>query len=139
MGMSEFYEPVSESEAVAAIQRALELGMTLIDTSDMYGRGENERLAGRALRSRRERAVLATKTGIVRSADDPAYRGVNGRPEYVRAACDASLARLGVDHIDVYYLHRADPDVAIEETLGAMAELVAGGKVRRLGVSTADG
>jgi aryl-alcohol dehydrogenase-like predicted oxidoreductase len=135
MGMSEFYEPVAESEAVAAIHRALELGMTLIDTSDMYGRGENERLVGRALRGRRERAVLATKTGIVRSADDPAYRGVNGRPEYVRAACDGSLARLGVNHIDVYYLHRADPNVPIEETLGAMAELVAAGKVRRLGVS----
>jgi aryl-alcohol dehydrogenase-like predicted oxidoreductase len=135
MGMSEFYDPVGESEAVATIHRALELGMTLIDTSDMYGRGENERLVGRALRGRRERAVLATKSGIVRSAGDPAYRGVNGRPEYVRAACDASLARLGVDHVDVYYLHRADPDVPIEETIGAMAELVAAGKVRHLGVS----
>ncbi len=109
--------------------------MNLIDTSDMYGRGENERLVGRALRGRRERAVLATKAGIVRSADDAAYRGVNGRPDYIRAACDASLARLGVDHVDLYYLHRADPDVAIEETIGAMAELVAAGKVRYLGVS----
>jgi aryl-alcohol dehydrogenase-like predicted oxidoreductase len=135
MGMSEFYEPVPEHEAIATIHRALELGMTLIDTSDMYGRGENERLVGRALRDRRERAVLATKTGIVRSAADPAYRGVNGRPEYVRAACDASLARLGVDCIDVYYLHRADPNVPVEETAGAMAELVAAGKVRHLGVS----
>jgi aryl-alcohol dehydrogenase-like predicted oxidoreductase len=134
MGMSEFYEPVEEREAIRTIHRALELGMTLLDTSDMYGRGENERLIGRALRGRRERAVLATKTGIVRS-DDPAYRGVNGRPEYLRAACDASLARLGVDCIDVYYLHRADPNVPLEETVGAMAELVAAGKVRFLGVS----
>jgi aryl-alcohol dehydrogenase-like predicted oxidoreductase len=135
MGMSEFYEPVSEREAIAAIHRALELGMNLVDTSDMYGRGENERLVGRALRDRRERAVLATKAGIVRSADDPQYRGVNGRPEYVRAACDASLARLGVDHVDLYYLHRLDPAVPVEETVGAMAELVAAGKVRYLGVS----
>jgi aryl-alcohol dehydrogenase-like predicted oxidoreductase len=135
MGMSEFYEPVAESEAIATIHRALELGMTLIDTSDMYGRGENERLVGRALRGRRGRAVLATKAGIVRSPDDPAYRGVNGRPDYVRAACDASLARLGTEHVDVYYLHRADPDVPVEETVGAMAELVTAGKVRHLGVS----
>ena len=135
MGMSEFYAPVPEREAIAAIHRALELGMTLLDTSDMYGMGENERLVGRALRDRRERAVLATKTGIVRRAGDPAYRGVNGRPDYVRAACDASLARLGVDHVDLYYLHRVDPDVPIEETVGAMAELVAEGKVRALGLS----
>ncbi|MBV8371558.1 MAG: aldo/keto reductase [Candidatus Eremiobacteraeota bacterium] len=134
MGMSEFYEPVDEREAIRTIHRALELGMTLLDTSDMYGRGENERLVGRALRGRRERAVLATKTGIIRS-DDPAYRGVDGRPEYVRVACDASLARLGVDCIDVYYLHRADPNVPIEETVGTMRELVAAGKVRHLGVS----
>jgi aryl-alcohol dehydrogenase-like predicted oxidoreductase len=135
MGMSEFYEPVSEGAATRTIHRALELGMTLIDTSDMYGRGENERLVGRALRDRRDAAVLATKAGIVRSADDPAYRGVNGRPEYIRAACDASLARLGVAYVDLYYLHRADPHVPIEETIGAMAELVAAGKVRHLGVS----
>jgi aryl-alcohol dehydrogenase-like predicted oxidoreductase len=134
MGMSEFYDPVPEDEAVRAIHRALELGMTLIDTSDMYGRGANERLVGRALRGRREQAVLATKAGIVRS-DDPAYRGVDGRPHYIRAACDASLSRLGVERIDVYYLHRADPNVPIEETLGAMAELVAAGKVAHLGVS----
>jgi len=135
MGMSEFYEPAGERESVATIHRALELGMTLIDTSDMYGRGENERLVGRALRDCRERAVLATKAGIVRSPDDDDYRGVNGRPEYIRAACDASLARLGANHVDLYYLHRADPGVAIEETVGAMAELVAAGKVRHLGVS----
>ena len=134
MGMSEFYDPVPEDEAVRTIHRALELGMTLIDTSDMYGRGENERLVGRGLRGRRERAVLATKVGIVRS-EDPAYRGVDGRPEYVRAACDASLSRLGVERIDVYYLHRADPSVPIEETIGALAELVAAGKVAHLGVS----
>jgi aryl-alcohol dehydrogenase-like predicted oxidoreductase len=138
MGMSEFYDPVPEPEAIATIQRALELGVTLIDTSDMYGRGANERLVGRALRDRREQAVLATKTGIVRRAGHPAYRGVDGRPEYVRAACDASLARLGVDCIDVYYLHRADPNVPIEETIGAMAELVGAGKVRFLGVSELD-
>jgi aryl-alcohol dehydrogenase-like predicted oxidoreductase len=135
MGMSEFYEPVPEREAIATIHRALELGMTLIDTSDMYGRGENERLVGRALRDRRDRALLATKTGIVRRADDPAYRGVNGRPDYIRAACDASLARLGVDHVDLYYLHRLDPAVPVEESVGAIAELVAAGKVRRIGVS----
>jgi aryl-alcohol dehydrogenase-like predicted oxidoreductase len=135
MGMSEFYEPVEERTAIATIHRALELGVTLIDTSDMYGRGENERLVGRALRDHRERAVVATKVGIVRRSDDPAYRGVNGKPEYVRTACDASLERLGLDCIDVYYLHRADPNVPIEETVGAMAELVATGKVRYLGVS----
>jgi aryl-alcohol dehydrogenase-like predicted oxidoreductase len=135
MGMSEFYDPAGEDESIRTIHRALELGMTLIDTSDMYGRGENERLVGRGLRGRRERAVLATKAGIVRSADDPAYRGVNGRPEYVRSACDASLARLGVEYVDVYYLHRADPSVPVEETLGAMAELITAGKVRYLGVS----
>ncbi|HEV3087592.1 MAG TPA: aldo/keto reductase [Candidatus Elarobacter sp.] len=134
MGMSEFYEPVEEREAIRTIHRALELGMTLIDTSDMYGRGENERLVGRALRDRRGRAVVATKAGIVRT-DDPSYRGVNGTPEYIRTACEASLARLGVDRIDVYYLHRSDPNVPIEETIGAMAELAAAGKVRYLGVS----
>ena len=134
MGMSEFYEPAGEREAVAAIHRALELGVTLLDTSDMYGRGENERLVGRALRGRRERAVLATKAGIVRS-EDPAYRGVDNRPEYIRSACDASLERLGVDHVDVLYLHRADPNVPIEETVTAMAGLVTAGKVRYLGLS----
>jgi len=135
MGMSEFYEPVADAGAIAAIQRALELGVTLIDTSDMYGRGENERLVGRALRDRRTAAVLATKAGIVRSATDPTYRGLNGRPEYITAACDASLERLGVEYVDLYYLHRADPKVPIEETLGAMHELVGAGKVRHLGVS----
>ncbi|HTW84090.1 MAG TPA: aldo/keto reductase [Candidatus Sulfotelmatobacter sp.] len=140
MGMSEFYTPVPEREAIATIHRALELGVTLIDTSDMYGRGENEKLVGRALRNRREHAVLATKTGMLRRADDPSWRGRDGRPAYVRAAIDASLRRLGVDHVDLYYLHRVDPQVPIEETVGAMAELVRAGKVRRLGLSetTAD-
>jgi aryl-alcohol dehydrogenase-like predicted oxidoreductase len=135
MGMSEFYEPVGEDEAIRTIHRGLELGMALIDTSDMYGLGENERLVGRALRDRRERAVLATKAGIVRRADDPAYRGVNGRPEYIRSAADASLVRLGVERIDLYYLHRPDPNVPVEETIGAMAALVASGKVGHIGVS----
>jgi aryl-alcohol dehydrogenase-like predicted oxidoreductase len=137
MGMSEFYTPVSETEAIATIHRALDLGITLIDTSDMYGRGANERLVGRALRDRRERAVLATKAGIVRRDDDPAFRAVNARPEYLRAACDASLVRLGVDVIDLYYLHRVARDVPIEESVGALAELVTAGKVRRLGLSEA--
>lgn len=135
MGMSEFYAPVAEGDAIAAIHRALDLGMTLVDTSDMYGRGENERLVGRALRGRREQAVLATKTGLLRRADDPQWRGVDGHPAYVRAACDASLARLGVDYVDLYYLHRVDPQVPLEETVGALAELVAAGKVRRIGLS----
>ncbi|MGD1068000.1 MAG: aldo/keto reductase [Vulcanimicrobiaceae bacterium] len=135
MGMSEFYTPVPESEAIATIHRALELGVTLIDTSDMYGIGTNERLVGRALRDRRERAVLATKTGLLRDPDDPAWRGRDGRPEHIRSAIDASLARLGVEVVDLYYLHRVDPQVPIEETVGAMAELVDAGKVRRLGLS----
>ncbi len=138
MGFSEFYDPVPQAEAIRAIHRALDLGMTLLDTSDMYGRGANERLVGRALRGRRDRALVATKTGIVRSASDPAFRAVDGRPSYVRAACDASLARLGVERIDLYYLHRADPNVPIEETVGAMSELVAQGKVAHLGVSELD-
>jgi aryl-alcohol dehydrogenase-like predicted oxidoreductase len=137
MGLSEFYAPVDEADAIHTIHRALDLGMTLLDTSDMYGRGANERLVGRALRGRRESAVLATKTGIVRREDDPKYRAVDGRPEYVRAACDASLLRLGVDAIDLYYLHRVDPKVPIEETAGALAELVTAGKVRALGLSEA--
>jgi aryl-alcohol dehydrogenase-like predicted oxidoreductase len=135
MGMSEFYDPVTEGEAIATIHRALELGMTLIDTSDMYGRGENERLVGRALRGRRDRAIVATKGGLIRRADDPAYRAVDGSATHLRAACDASLQRLGVDDIDLYYLHRADPHVAIEESVGTMADLVRAGKVRHIGLS----
>jgi aryl-alcohol dehydrogenase-like predicted oxidoreductase len=137
MGMSEFYGDGDESESVATIHRALELGVTLLDTADMYGHGDNEQLVGRANADRRDQVVLATKFGIVRDRNDPGARGVNGRPEYVREACDASLRRLGVDHIDLYYQHRVDRDVPIEETVGAMAELVDAGKVRHLGLSEA--
>ena len=139
MGMSEFYDPVGEREAIATIHRALDLGVTLIDTSDMYGRGANERLVGRALHDRRERAVLATKGGIVRDADDATYRSVDGRPDYLRAALDTSLARLGVDHVDLYYLHRADPNVPIEESVGALHELAQAGKARAIGLSEVSG
>jgi aryl-alcohol dehydrogenase-like predicted oxidoreductase len=136
MGMSEFYGTPDEAEAIRTIHRALELGVTLLDTADMYGRGANEQLVGRALRGRREQATVATKFGIVRT-DDPNVRSLNGRPEYVRSACEASLERLGIDVIDLYQLHRVDPDVPIEDTVGAMAELVAEGKVRYLGLSEA--
>jgi aryl-alcohol dehydrogenase-like predicted oxidoreductase len=137
MGMSEFYGERDDAESVATIHRALELGVTLLDTADIYGPEANERLVGRAIADRRDRVVLATKFGIVRDPADPTARGVNGRPEYVKARCEASLARLGVDHIDLYYQHRVDPNVPIEETVGAMAELVAAGKVRYLGLSEA--
>ncbi|MBW4450264.1 MAG: aldo/keto reductase [Spirirestis rafaelensis WJT71-NPBG6] len=136
MGMSEFYGAVDETESIATIHRALDLGVTLLDTADMYGKGANEQLVGKAIKDRRDRVVLATKFGIVRS-DDSGFRGINGSPEYVRSACDASLQRLGVDYIDLYYQHRIDPNVAIEETIGAMAELVQQGKVRYLGMSEA--
>jgi len=135
MGMSEFYGPGDAAESVATIRRALECGVTFLDTADMYGRGANERLVGQAIAGRRDGVVLATKFGIVR--DDAGGRSIHGRPEYVRSACDASLRRLGVDHIDLYYQHRVDPDVPIEETVGAMAALVAAGKVRYLGLSEA--
>jgi aryl-alcohol dehydrogenase-like predicted oxidoreductase len=137
MGMSEFYGEGDDAESIATIHRALELGVTLIDTADIYGPDTNERLVGRAIADRRDRVVLATKFGIVRDPNDPAARGANGRPEYVRSACEASLQRLGVDHIDLYYQHRVDPRTPIEETVGAMAELVAEGKVRFLGLSEA--
>jgi len=137
MGMSEFYGPGDDAESIATIHRALELGVTLLDTADMYGQGANEELVGRAIADRRDEVVLATKFGIVRNREDPAARGVNGRPDYVRRACDASLRRLRVEHIDLYYQHRVDPQVPIEETVGAMAELVEAGKVRFLGLSEA--
>ncbi|KUM39543.1 aldo/keto reductase [Pseudomonas sp. EpS/L25] len=136
MGMSEFYGATDEAEALATLDLALERGVTLLDTADAYGPHRNEELLGRALRGRRERVFLATKFGLVRS-DDPNTRVVNGRPEYVRQAVDGSLRRLGVERIDLYYQHRVDPEVPIEETVGAMAELVQAGKVRYLGLSEA--
>jgi aryl-alcohol dehydrogenase-like predicted oxidoreductase len=137
MGMSEFYGSIDDGESVATIHRALDLGVTFLDTSDIYGPLTNERLVGEAIADRRDEVVLATKFGIIRDPNDPSVRGVNGRPDYVMKACDASLRRLQVDHIDLYYQHRVDPDVPIEETVGAMAELVSAGKVRFLGLSEA--
>jgi aryl-alcohol dehydrogenase-like predicted oxidoreductase len=137
MGMSEFYGSADEGEAVATIRRALDLGVTLIDTADMYGPYTNEQLVGRALADRRDEVVLATKFGLVRDPENPRTRGINGRPDYVISACDASLRRLATDHIDLYYQHRVDTDVPIEETVGAMASLVDAGKVRYLGLSEA--
>src|SRR5437879_10206820 len=137
MGMSEFYGPGNRDESVATIHRALELGVNFLDTADVYGPFTNEELVGAAIKGRRDEVVLATKFGIVRDPNDPTRRGVNGRPDYVRQACDGSLQRLGVDHIDLYYQHRVDADVPIEETVGAMADLVRAGKVRHLGLSEA--
>ncbi|WP_116041154.1 aldo/keto reductase [Amycolatopsis palatopharyngis] len=137
MGMSEFYGETDDAESAATIHRALELGVTLLDTADMYGFGRNEELVGRAIAGRRDLVVLATKFGIVRDENDPSARCVRGDAAYVRQAAEASLRRLGVDHIDLYYQHRVDPDVPIEETVSAMAELVAEGKVRHLGLSEA--
>ncbi|MCO7571839.1 aldo/keto reductase [Pseudomonas chlororaphis] len=138
MGMSDFYTPDSDPrEAIATLHRALELGINLLDTADMYGPHSNEELIGQAIRGKRQQVFLASKFGIVRDPGDATARGVNGRPEYVRASIDGSLRRLGVDTLDLYYLHRVDPQVAIEETVGAMAELVQAGKVRYLGLSEA--
>jgi aryl-alcohol dehydrogenase-like predicted oxidoreductase len=137
MGMSEFYGTADEHESIATIHRALELGVTLLDTADMYGYGDNEQLVGRAVADRRSDVVLATKFGMVRDREDPTVRGISGRPDYVHSACDASLRRLGIEHIDLYYQHRVDPEVPIEETVGAMSELVEAGKVRFLGLSEA--
>jgi aryl-alcohol dehydrogenase-like predicted oxidoreductase len=137
MGMSEFYGRSEEAESVATIQRALDLGITFLDTADMYGPFRNEEVVGRAIRGRRDAVVVATKFGIVRSATDPTVRRIDGRPAYVQQACEASLNRLGVSHIDLYYQHRVDPSVPIEETVGAMKALVQAGKVRFLGLSEA--
>jgi aryl-alcohol dehydrogenase-like predicted oxidoreductase len=137
MGMSDFYTTgVDEQESIATLHRALELGVTMFDTADMYGPHTNEELLGRALKGKRDSLYLATKFGLVRSSD-PHARGVNGRPEYVRQSVDGSLKRLGTDYIDLYYQHRIDPQVPIEETIGAMAELVKAGKVRQIGISEA--
>jgi len=136
MGMSEFYGTGDESESIATIHRALELGVNFLDTADMYGRGANEELVAKAIAHHREQVILATKFGIQRG-EDKSFRGISGSPEYVRSACDASLKRLNIDYIDLYYQHRVDPTVPIEETVGAMAELVKQGKVRYIGLSEA--
>jgi aryl-alcohol dehydrogenase-like predicted oxidoreductase len=137
MGMSEFYGPGDETESIATIHRAVELGIAFLDTADIYGIGDNEELVGKAIRDIRDQIFLATKFGIVRSKSDPALRGVNGSPEYIRGACDASLKRLGVDVIDLYYQHRVDPNTPIEDTVGALSGLVKAGKIRYIGLSEA--
>ncbi|GAA5100775.1 aldo/keto reductase [Nocardia iowensis] len=139
MGMSEFYGTTDLTEARATLDRALELGVTLFDTADMYGSGHNEEFLGEFVRAHRDRVVLATKFGIVRKADDPAYRGIDNSPEYIRQAVEASLRRLGIDTIDLYYMHRRDPAVPIEDTVGALAELVRQGKIRAIGLSEVTG
>jgi len=136
MGMSEFYGARENNESVATLHRALDLGINFLDTADIYGLGHNEELVGKAIRDRRKEVILATKFGIVRGSDG-SWKGVNGKPEYVREACEASLRRLGVDVIDLYYQHRVDPETPAEETVGAMAALVREGKVRFLGLSEA--
>ncbi len=136
MGMSEFYGSSSDKQSIQLIHQAIDRGINLFDTADMYGQGANERLLGRAISDRRDHVKIATKFGIVRG-DDPADRGINGRPAYVRSACDASLKRLGIEQIDLYYQHRVDPTVPIEETVGAMKELIEAGKVKAIGLSEA--
>src|ERR1700730_9764851 len=137
MGMSEFYGERNDAESAATILRALDLGVNFIDTADTYGIGDNEELIGKTIRNRRDEVFLATKFANIRKKEDPNYWVISGKPEYVRAACDASLKRLGVDHIDLYYQHRVDPNTPIEDTVGAMAELVKAGKVKYLGLSEA--
>jgi aryl-alcohol dehydrogenase-like predicted oxidoreductase len=137
MGMSEFYGPGDEQESIRTIHRAIDLGIDFLDTADIYGPFKNEELVGRAIRGKRDKLIIATKFGIIRDPANPQTRGVSGKPEYVRNACDASLKRLGIDSIDLYYQHRVDPNTPIEETVGAMAELIQAGKVRHIGLSEA--
>ncbi|HUK47944.1 MAG TPA: aldo/keto reductase [Terriglobales bacterium] len=137
MGMSEFYGPGDEQESIRTIHRAIDLGINFLDTADIYGPFKNEELVCRAIKGKRERLIIATKFGIVRDPANPQTRGVSGKPDYVRKACDASLKRLGIDSIDLYYQHRVDPNTPIEETVGAMAELIEAGKIRHIGLSEA--
>jgi aryl-alcohol dehydrogenase-like predicted oxidoreductase len=137
MGMSEFYGSTDDDESIATIRHALDRGINFLDTADIYGMGRNEELVGKAIAGRRDEVFLATKFGIVRNPNDPTARGVSGKPDYIRACCEASLKRLNVESIDLYYQHRVDPDVPIEETIGAMSELIREGKVKYLGLSEA--